>query len=84
MARAVLNVLKKELRNTYRGAEKAYASMDFTGKGFINSEDFLSSLICTRIPYSKEDVIEFFRQQNLFSSENEGINFDMFKKTFFP
>ena len=71
--------------------------MDFTGKGYITEEDFLNSLIMTRIPYSKEDVKEFFKQFNLFSSTGNskgdkknnpvpvnGISFDKFKKTFFP
>jgi len=48
--------LKKELRNIFRGPDKAYSSMDFYGKGFITEEDFLNSIVITRIPYSKEDV----------------------------
>ena len=48
--------MKKELRNIFRGPDKAYASMDFYGKGFITEEDFLNSIVITRIPYSKEDV----------------------------
>jgi hypothetical protein len=87
MSKAVLGVLKKEMKNTYRGPDKAYASMDFTGKGHITEEDFLNSLIITRIPYSKEDVKEFLKQLNLFQPNSDGvvgINFDLFKKTFFP
>ena len=49
------------MRNTYRGPDKAYASMDFTGKGYITEEDFLNSLIISRIPSSKEDVKEFLK-----------------------
>ena len=79
-----MSLMRKELKNTYRGPDKAYGSMDYTGRGFISQDDFLSSMVCTRIPYSREDLIEFFKQNNLFSSENEGITFDMFKKTFFP
>lgn len=35
LSKAVLCILKKEMRNTYRGPDKAYASMDFSGKGHI-------------------------------------------------
>jgi hypothetical protein len=53
-------VLRKELRNLYQGAEKAYAAMDFTGKGFINEEAFLESFVMKRIAYSREEVKEYF------------------------
>jgi hypothetical protein len=89
--------LKKELRNIYRSSEKAYASMDFTGKGYIMEDDFLNSLVITRVPYTKDDVKLFFKQSNLFSNTGpkkedkkgsatpaNGMNFDTFKKTFFP
>jgi hypothetical protein len=81
--------LRKELRNIYRGAEKAYASMDFTGKGYINEEAFLDSLVMKRIAYTPEDVKEYFKQSNLFAASKSnkssttnnstiagGINFD--------
>jgi hypothetical protein len=61
-------MLRKEMRNIYRAPERAYASMDFTGKGEISEEDFLSSLIISRLPYSKDDVMEFIKQNNLFAS----------------
>ena len=51
-------ILRKELRNIYRSPDKAYASMDFTGKGDIKEHDFLASLVVSRIKlhYSEEDV----------------------------
>jgi hypothetical protein len=61
MCNQIKLVLRKELRNIYRGCDKAYASMDFTGKGYINEEAFLGSLVMTRIPYTEEDVKEYFK-----------------------
>ena len=72
------------MREIYRGPEKAYASMDFTGKGYITEDDFLQSLIVQRIGYQKDDIKEFFRQHNLYQDNSEGIGFDKFKKIFFP
>lgn len=72
------------MRNIYRAPERAYASMDFTGKGEITEENFLNSLIISRIPYTKEEVKEFLKQNNLFSTAEQGLNFDSFKKIFFP
>lgn len=78
----------------YRAPEKAYAAMDFTGRGYITDDDFLNSMILNRIQYTRDDVKEFFKQNNLFtigtSSQGGGnlptnsMNFDTFKKTFFP
>lgn len=61
--------MKKELRNIFRGPDKAYASMDFYGRGYITEEDFLNSIVISRIPFAKEDVQEFFKQFNIFSSK---------------
>lgn len=54
-------------RNIYRGPEKAYSSMDFTGHGYITEEDFLGCLVMKRIQFTREDVKEFIRQCNLFT-----------------
>jgi hypothetical protein len=35
--------------------------MDFYGRGYITEEDFLSSSVVQRIPFTREDVKEFFR-----------------------
>ena len=68
----VKTVLRKELRNIFRAPERAYASMDFYGRGYITEEDFLNSIVLQRIPYSREDVKEFFRQFNMFTIKQGG------------
>lgn len=35
---AMKNVLRKELRNLYRGPDNAYAAFDFTGVGYITED----------------------------------------------
>jgi hypothetical protein len=60
--------LRKELRNIFRGPDKAYSSMDFTGRGYITEEDFISSLVMKRIKFNSDDVREYFKQENLFCS----------------
>ena len=85
--------LRKEIRNLYRGADKAYNALDFSGIGYITERDFLTSLICKRMinntsaeggGYSEEDLKDFFYQTGAFLSSDGGMNFDSFKKTFFP
>jgi hypothetical protein len=52
--------LRKEIRNLYRGPDKAYAALDFTGVGYVTEQDFLNSLIIKRIPFSEEELKDFF------------------------
>ncbi len=76
-----MKTLRKELRNLYRGPDKAYATMDFTGIGSITEEDFLKSMVVKRMNFSTEELKDFFFLTNMFKN---GMNFDSFKKIFFP
>ena len=85
LVRAVRDKLRKELWYMFRSAEQAYASFDFSGVGFITEKGFLESkLVQNRIPFSQEEIKLFFRDQNIFNSQKEGVDFDSFKKYFFP
>jgi hypothetical protein len=77
----VKNVLRKELRNLYRGPDKAYASMDFTGVGSFKEDDFLNSMVCKKINLTREELKDFFFLSNMFKND---MNYDTFKKIFFP
>jgi len=61
--------MRREIRNLYRGADRAYNAVDFTGIGFITEKDFLNSMICKHMinnapaeggGYSEEDIKDFF------------------------
>jgi|LauGreDrversion4_2_1035121.scaffolds.fasta_scaffold150089_1 hypothetical protein len=82
--RAIRVELRKVFRNLYRAADKAYSSMDFTGVGYIIKEDFLNCMACSKIGYSKEDIKDFVELSGMFKIDTPGMNFDTFKKTFFP
>lgn len=85
LCRAIRDKLRKELWYMYRSAEQAYSSFDFTGLGYISEDVFLNSkIVKNRIPFSQEDIKVFFRDQNLFNSQSQGMDFDTFKKYFFP
>jgi Ca2+-binding EF-hand superfamily protein len=69
----------------FSSAENAYAAFDFTGLGYITEDVFLNSyLVREKLPFSKDQVQEFFKSNNLFNESTNGINFDTFKKNFFP
>ena len=75
------------MRDLYRGPDKAYASMDFTGVGIITEDIFLQSFIVKKLhQYSEVEMRDFFFITDMFGSSNgnSGMNFDSFKKTFFP
>ena len=80
-----MRALRREMRSLYRGADRAYGVFDFTGVGYISEIDFLDSLVCKRVPFSREDIKDFIFQTNAFvSNAGGGMNFDSFKKMFFP
>lgn len=82
--RAIRVELRKIFRNLYRAADKAYSSMDFTGVGYIVKEDFLNSMACSKTGYTKDDLKDFVELSGMFKQGTPGMNFDTFKKTFFP
>lgn len=83
LCRQIRDRLRKELWYMYRSAEKAYGDLDFTGTGFITEQAFLDSkIVKMRVPFSEEDIRTYFRENNLF--HGQGIDFDCFKKNFFP
>lgn len=69
----------------YRSAENAYASFDFSGLGYITEEAFLDSqFIKGRIPFPIDQIKMYFREYNLFDKRKAGMDFDTFKKNYFP
>ena len=70
------------LQNLYRAPDRAYAAMDFTGIGAIHESDFMNSLAIKRSNLPIEELKDFFYLSNMFGTN--GMNFDSFKKTFFP
>jgi hypothetical protein len=80
--------LQRELKLAYRGPDKAYSALDFSGRGFILQEDFISSVVVARVSQGKVfnsgDLLEYFKNDNLFGTTGTALTFDKFKKTFFP
>jgi hypothetical protein len=71
----------------YQSSENAYATLDFYGNGVITLEDFMdSTFVKNKLmqKYSKEMILDFLKSENIFPDGVKGINFDSFKKYFFP
>lgn len=71
----------------YTGAEIAYGSLDFNGKGFITQQVLLDSHVVQNklLPrFSIQQIRNYFSSSGLFPDEKTTINFDTFKKSFFP
>lgn len=85
LCRQIRDRLRKEFYAMFRNAEQAYAALDYTGTGHISEEAFMNSLIVSkRIPFTVEQVRLYFIDYNLFSKGSPGLDFDTFKKNFFP
>lgn len=73
------------MSKVYKLPEIAYSEMDYEGKGCIREEDFYKALLCYRLPFTREELHEFFNKEQLFSQGKQGqMNFEVFKKSFFP
>lgn len=85
LCRQIRDRLRKEFWAMYRSAESAYASMDFEGTGYITERAFLDSIVVSsRLPFTTDQVKMYFDDYNLFGKGSPGLNFDVFKKNFFP
>ena len=70
----------------FPGAENAYASLDFSGKGHVTFEEIMDSYIVKNKikQFSEHQIAEFLKSSGIFMVGQTGINFDAFKKTFYP
>lgn len=61
--------------------------MDFNGSGIITEENFLKSLLIYKLPFTVDEMKEFFRKEKFFKTRGEsgevGMDYEFFKKTFF-
>ena len=73
------------MSKVYKLPEIAYSEMDYQGRGTIKEEDFYKTLLCYRLPYTQDQLRDFFKKEQLFSQgKNNEMDFELFKKTFFP
>ena len=85
LCRNIRDRLRKEFWAMFRNAEAAYAALDFTGLGYIPEETFLNCIIIReRVPYTVKELRMYFNEYNLFNENTKGLDFDNFKKNFFP
>lgn len=85
LCRQIRDRLRKEFQAMYGNAEIAYSALDYTGLGYITEDSFMSNqIINRRIPFSMDQIRLYFVDYNLFNKNSPGLNFDTFKKNFFP
>ena len=58
--------------------------MDFNGKGYVEEEDFFNTLFVHKLPFSRDEIHQFFVKEKLFTMQNGRLAFEPFKKAFFP
>ena len=85
LCRLIRDKMRQEFKKMYSSAEAAFGALDFRGNGYVTEEQFLNCLIVNeKIPYSKEQIQVFLQDYNLFPCHANGLEFDSFKKNFFP
>lgn len=64
---------------------QAFSDMDFNGKGTVYEQDFFKTLLIYRLPFTQDEIAEYFKKEKIFTSRADGsMDFELFKKTFFP
>jgi Ca2+-binding EF-hand superfamily protein len=78
--------MNKEFCRMYKCAENAYASLDYGGKGHATLEEILESYVVKNKmrQFSELQIVEYLNNSGIFMEGAHGINFDTFKKSFFP
>jgi len=79
--------MRQEFQKMYSSAENAYGALDFTGLGIVTQETMLACpIVKDKLlkRFTHQEVLDFFVDQNLFNPTQKGLNFDSFKKNFFP
>lgn len=85
LCRRIRDRLRFEFQQMYRCSENAYAAMDRVGDGYVTKEAFMNSAVVKhRLPFTKDQLELYFVEFNLFARDAKGIDFDNFKKNFFP
>ena len=85
LCRRIRDRLRYEFQQMYRCAENAYGAMDRVGLGVVTKEAFVNSAaVKHRLPFTKEQLELYFVEYNLYARGSEGVDFDTFKKNFFP
>jgi len=78
-------MIQREMKVIYKAVVNAFADMDYTGKGKVTEEDFFWTLVIYKLPFSKDEIKEYFIWENVFwGSEKDAINIHEFWKYFFP
>lgn len=76
--------IRKELKIVYRDPESNYSALDFSGTGRISMRTFLDNIIVKRLNIPEDDIILWLISDKIFLDQNTDIDFQHFKKKFFP
>lgn len=59
--------------------------MDFNGNGVVIENDFFHTLLRYKLPFTREEIHEFFESESYFKRRGNGtMDYETFKKIFFP
>ena len=68
----------------YGDPETAFSSFNMSGQMTITIDEFLKHIVVKKIGYDVEDVRSYLLRDKIFPNSNSEINFEQFKKYFFP
>ena len=80
----VQRVFRGTIHRVYKNPETAFATFNFKGEAGIGIDDILNHMIMKLSGLDREDVKSYLLREKVFQSEASQIDFQTFKKYFFP
>ena len=80
----VQKVFRGAIHRVYKNPETAFATLNFKGEASIGIQDILDHMVVKLSGLDPEDVKSYLLREKVFQSEASQIDFQTFKKYFFP
>ena len=77
-------VFRGAIHRVYKNPETAFATLNFKGEASIGIQDILDHMVVKLSGLDPEDVKSYLLREKVFQSEASQIDFQTFKKYFFP
>ena len=76
--------MRNHINKVYKDPESAFAAFNPLGQSTISLENFIDHKTMKLAGFDKEDMKSYLLREKVFSEKSNEIDFNKFKKFFFP
>ena len=76
-------LISSTVSRLFRYPDQAFASLDFTGKGYVEAGDVINHPLVYSTPLNKQEVSEFC-ETRVFTGRQKHMTMELFRKFFYP